>query len=176
MILCAGQTELFDFATPIGVGLIETAYNLPIILAEKKPKTLLFVGSCGSYGKLGILDNFYSSSAAQIECSSVFARSYTPLESKIQNNVSHETIVNSSNYITSDEEASKKFLELGLGAENMEFYSVLWVAKKLGIKAKGFFVVTNNCFCDAKTEYIKNLSTAKDIIYDRYIKELKEYE
>ena len=95
---------------------------------------------------------------------------------KIQNNVSHQTIVNSSNYITSDEEASKKFLELGLGAENMEFYSVLWVAKKLGIKAKGFFVVTNNCFCDAKTEYIKNLSTAKDIIYDRYIKELKEYE
>jgi len=45
-----------------------------------------------------------------------------------------------------------------------------------GGKAKGFFVTTNYCFENAKEEYAKNIKTATEIIYDRYEKELREYE
>ncbi len=175
MIVCAGRTEFFKFATPIGVGLIESAYNLSKILRENRPKRLLFVGSCGSYGRLKILESFYSASACQIEGSFLNNKGYTPIENKIIN-VSHETIVNSSNYITTDKEISGKFLKLGIDAENMEFYSILWVAKAMGVQAKGFFVVTNYCFENAREEYAANLKAATEIIYDKYEKELKEYE
>ncbi len=176
MIVCAGRTELFEFARPIGIGLIESAYNLSRILREEKPSSILFVGSCGSYGELGLLSSFFSSSAMQIEQSVVLNTAYTPIENKIIKNVSHETIINSSNYITTDKNVSSKFLELGLSSENMEFYSVLWAAREAGVDAKGFFVVTNYCFENAKQEYAKNIKTATEIIYDRYNKELKEYE
>lgn len=176
MIVCAGRIETFLFARPIGVGLIESAYNLSAILKDEKPSNILFVGSCGSYGKLAIFDAFYSRSASQIEQSFVFDSAYTPLENRILNNVSHETIINSSNYITTNKNASDKFLALGLDAENMEFFSVLWAAREAGIEAKGFFVTTNYCFENAKEEYAKNIKTATKIIYDRYEKELKKYE
>ena len=176
MILCAGRTEQFSFATPIGVGLIESAYNLSKIISEQKPKQILFVGSCGSYGRLNMLDTFFSASATQIEQSYIYENSYTPIENKIINDVSHETIVNSSNYITTDKDASKRYLEMGLGAENMEFYSVLWAAQTAGIEARGFFVVTNYCHQNGQTEYKNNLVKATDVIYDRYEKELKKYE
>ncbi len=176
MIVCAGRTESFSFARAMGVGLIESAYNLSRIFEREKPSTILFVGSCGSYGKLGVFDSFYSSSAFQMERSCCLGEAYTPLENKIISNVSHETIVNSSNYITSSKSASEKFLELGAGAENMEFFSVLWAAREAGISAKGFFVTTNYCFENAKVEYAKNIKTATEIIYDRYEKELREYE
>jgi hypothetical protein len=176
MIVCAGRTEAFEFAKPIGVGLIESAYNLSQILREEKPSSVLFVGSCGSYGELEILSSFFGSSATQVEQSAVLDMAYTPIENKIIKNVSHETIVNSSNYITTDKNVSAKFLDIGLSAENMEFYSVLWAAREVGIDAKGFFVVTNHCFEDARQEYVKNIKMATEIIYDRYKKELKEYE
>ena len=176
MIVCAGKTEHFSFATPIGVGLIESAYNLSHIIFDRKPNRILFVGSCGSYGELNILDTFFSSSATQIEQSFLYKNSYTPIKNKIINDVSHETIVNSSNYITTDKDASTRYLEMGLGAENMEFYSVLWAAQTAGIEARGFFVVTNYCHQNGQTEYKNNLVKATDIIYDRYEKELKKYE
>jgi len=176
MIVCAGRTELFSFAKPIGVGLVESAYNLSMIVKEEKPSTILFVGSCGSYGKLGIFDSFYSKSASQIERSFIYGEAYTPIENKILNNVSHETIINSSNYITTSKSTSEKFLSIGLDAENMEFFSILWAAREACIDAKGFFVTTNYCFENAKDEYAKNIKTATEIIYDRYEKELKEYE
>ncbi len=176
MIVCAGRTEVFSFAKAIGVGLIESAYNLSRILAEERPKKLLFVGSCGSYGRLGVLESFYSESGSQIEQSFVQGAAYTPIENKIYKNVSHETIINSSSYITTNKNVSDKFLELGLDAENMEFFSVLWAAREAGVEAKGFFVTTNYCRSDAREEYAKNIKAATEIIYDRYEKELKEYE
>jgi len=176
MIVCAGRTETFLFARAIGVGLIESAYNLSKIFIEKKPSSILFVGSCGSYGGLNVFDSFYSESASQIEQSFILDSAYTPLGSKILNNVSHETIVNSSNYITNNKNISDKFLSLGFEAENMEFFSVLWAAQEAEIEAKGFFVTTNYCYENAKEEYAKNIKTATEIIYDRYEKELKKYE
>ena len=55
MIICAGRNEIFAFAHPIGVGLIESAINLTRMCLFDKPDYLLFVGSAGSYGNYKFL-------------------------------------------------------------------------------------------------------------------------
>lgn len=56
MILCAGNNESFSFATPIGVGLIESTINLSRLCLFDKPEFILFIGSAGSYGEQNIFD------------------------------------------------------------------------------------------------------------------------
>ncbi|HHO65290.1 MAG TPA: purine-nucleoside phosphorylase, partial [Epsilonproteobacteria bacterium] len=51
MIICAGKSEQFDFAMPVGVGMLEVAINLTRLCEAKKPDYILFVGTAGSYGK-----------------------------------------------------------------------------------------------------------------------------
>ena len=168
MILCAGDIESFSFAKSIGIGLIDTSINLTKICIEEKPKDFLFIGSAGSYGKYNILDIVESSSTSQIEQSFILNSSYTIIENKI---VSHETdpIINSSNYITTDNNISKLYLEKDIMLENMEFFSVAKVAKRFDIPYKGIFVVTNFCDKDAHKMFIKNHDRAKEILTN-YIK------
>ncbi|NPA87183.1 MAG: purine-nucleoside phosphorylase, partial [Epsilonproteobacteria bacterium] len=92
--------------------------------------------------------------------------------------VSRETIVNSSNYITTDELISKAYLKLNIQAENMEFFSVLKVAKEYNIPALGIFVVTNYCHKEAHKEYVSNIKKAKEklieyLLEKQIIKEVK---
>ena len=80
MIVCAGRNETFDFAQEIGVGLIESAIKLTKICLSEKPKSLLFIGSAGSYGKYEIFDIIESRQASNIELSYLISSSYTPLD------------------------------------------------------------------------------------------------
>jgi nucleoside phosphorylase len=170
--ISAGKTEVFDFATPIGVGLIESAINLTKLCEFDRPDLLIFVGSAGSYGKLKIFDIFESKSASNIEHCMLKNECYTPLDNVISlEDVSHETIiVNSSNYITTNPLFSKAYEKLNIHAENMEFFSVLRVAKEYEIPALGIFVVTNYCHQNAHQEYLENIKTAKEKLIN-YIKE-----
>ena len=168
MIVSAGTTELFPFAEPIGMGLVESAYTLSRLLYEKRPSSLTFVGSCGSYGRLTVFETIYTSSATQIEASFLQNSSYTPIEQSYI--VSHETIVNSSNYITTDAKNASSFLKYGLDVENMEFFSVVSIAKKLRIPVKGFFVVTNYCDATAHEQYCQHMKQSNEIINEAYIK------
>ena len=56
MIISAGNEEVFNFATPIGVGLIDSAINLTRLCLFDKPDFLIFIGSAGSYGNKKIFD------------------------------------------------------------------------------------------------------------------------
>lgn len=163
MIVSAGKNESFPFATPIGVGLIESAMNLTKICLSDKPDEIIFVGSAGSYGKNEIFDIIESSSAANMELSFLENNSYTPidniLESKDQIS-KNDTIVNSSNYITTNENLGKEYLEYGIGIENMEFYSVVKIAQKFQIKVKGIFVVTNKTNRNAHQDFMSNHNKA----------------
>lgn len=170
MIVCAGANENFEFATPIGIGLIDSAINLTKICTQKLPVEIVFIGTCGIYQNGNIFDIFYSKNAANLEISAIQNISYTPFEQKIINDVSCETLVNSSNYITADKNISKKFAELGFIIENMEFYSVLAVAKKYKIPARGIFVATNFCDENAHSDFIKNHKKAKEILNELSIK------
>jgi len=172
MIVSAGRMESFPFATPIGVGLIESAMNLTKICIFDKPDEIIFVGSAGSYGKNEIFDIVESSSAANMELSFLENNSYTPIESILKckdQKLLNDTIVNSSNYITTHDTLAVKYLEYGIGIENMEFYSVVKIAQEFDIDVKGIFVVTNKTDENAHQDFISNHHKAMD----RLIKHLE---
>ena len=164
MIICAGNNETFEFATPMGVGLIETAMNLTRLCLFDKPEFLLFVGTAGSYGNHKILDIVESKTAANIELAFLEKKAYTPLDNVVsaQTEDKKEIIVNSSNYISTDAELVRKFLPLGVGIENMEFFSVLRIAQEFDIPAGGVFCVTNYCNENAHEDFLKNHDEAKE--------------
>ena len=174
MIVCAGNNETFKFATPVGVGLIDSAINLTRLCLFDKPDFLLFVGSAGSYGKHHIFDILESKTATNIELGYFQKLSYTPIDNIVDEDVSRGTsdkiIVNCSNYITTNIENANTFLNAGISLENMEFYSVLKVAKEFNIPAAGVFIVTNYCNANAHDDFIKNHKKSKELLI-KFIKE-----
>jgi nucleoside phosphorylase len=176
MIICAGNSETFDFATPMGVGLIETAMNLTRLCLFDKPEFLLFVGTAGSYGDAKIFDIIESKTAANIELAFLNNDAYTPLENVITTNITEkkDVIVNSSNYISTNEMLTRKFLNFGIGIENMEYFSVLSVAKEFEIPAGGVFCVTNYTNKNAHEDFLKNHDKAKQLLQEHVIRRIKE--
>ena len=164
MIICAGNNETFEFATPMGVGLVETAMNLTRLCLFDKPEFLLFVGTAGSYGRHDIFDIVESKTAANIELAFLQKKAYTPLDNVVstQTEGKKDIIVNSSNYISTDAELVRKFLNFGVEIENMEFFSVLRIAQEFDIPAGGVFCVTNYCNANAHEDFLKNHDEAKE--------------
>ena len=165
MIVSAGKNESFPFAIPIGVGLIESAMNLTRLCLFDKPEYILFIGSAGSYGKYNILDIVESSSASNIELSFFNDDSYTPIDNVLRCDdvkFKSDTIINSSNYITTNEKFGSEFEQNNIGIENMEFYSVVKIAQEFEIDVKGIFVVTNYTNKYAHKDFISNHKVAMD--------------
>lgn len=86
--------------------------------------------------------------------------------------VSRETIINSSNYITTDKEIGNMYLSKNIHLENMEYYAVLKVAKTFAIPVAGAFVVTNYCNANAHKDFMANHKEAMARL-TTYIKETK---
>ncbi len=167
MIVCAGRSETFNFAEPIGVGLVESAINLTRHCLFNKPDFILFVGSAGSYGEHKIFDIIESKRAANLELSFLSNDSYTPLDNVLESEnkmTRNDTIVNSSNYISTNSELTKQYNEYGMGIENMEFFSVLQVAREFEIPVAGIFVVTNYTNENAHDDFLKNHKDAISIL------------
>ena len=166
MIICAGNNETFDFAQPMGVGLIETAMNLTRLCLFDKPEFLLFVGSAGSYGSHKIFDIIESKTASNIELGFLSNDAYTPLDNVVSTNTTNtkDIIVNSSNYISTNETLTKKFLKLGISCENMEFFSILKIAEEFNIPAGGVFCITNYTNKNAHEDFLKNHEKAKELL------------
>lgn len=165
MIICAGRNETFPFAQAMGVGLIESAINLTRLCLFNKPEYLLFIGSAGSYGNHQIFDIVESKRASNIELGFLTSSAYTPLDNVLESDnkfARNDTIVNSSNYISTNEKLTKEFLDYGVGIENMEFFSVLSVAKEFEIPVAGIFVVTNYTNENAHDDFIKNHKEAME--------------
>jgi purine-nucleoside phosphorylase len=157
VIVCAGNIETFPFATPVGIGLVQSAINTTRLCLMTPPKELVFVGTAGSYGNHEIFDIVTSSKGCNVENGFFENKSYTPLDNVIAANENpDEPLINSSNYITSDTASAKAFLRRSIALENMEFYSILSVAKEFNLPVKGIFIVTNYCFEDAHKEFVAN--------------------
>ncbi len=176
MIICAGNSETFNFAEPMGVGLIETAMNLTRLCLFDKPEFLLFVGSAGSYGDAKIFEIIESKTAANIELAFLSNDAYTPLDNVVSTNTegSEDIVVNSSNYISTNQELSAKFLPFGVGIENMEFYAVLKIAQEFNIPAGGVFCITNYTNANAHADFIKNHAKAKELLTIHIKNRIKE--
>jgi len=176
MIICAGNSENFSFATPMGVGLIESAINITRLCLFDKPEFLLFVGTAGSYGKHEIFDIVESKTAANIELAFLSNDAYTPLDNVVSTNTTNkrDVIVNSSNYISTNAALTEKFLNFGIGIENMEFFSVLRVAQEFDIPAGGVFCITNYTNEAAHEDFLKNHNRAKELLEEHVKKRIKE--
>ncbi len=176
MIICAGNNETFDFAQPMGVGLIETAMNLTRLCLFDKPEFILFVGSAGSYGDAKLFDIVESKTAANIELAFLSNDAYTPLDNVVTTNETNikDIVVNSSNYISTNETLTKNFLKFGVGIENMEFFAVLQVAKEFDIPAGGVFCITNFTNKNAHEDFMKNHDKAKELLTQHVKKRIKE--
>ena len=176
MIISAGRNEIFDFALPMGVGLVDMSINLTKFLCENRqslPSEIIFVGSAGLYKGGEILKIYESRSAVNYEISALYELSYSPISYEIaarnSTNVSYETITNSSNFITTDKKSALKFFERGYFLENMEFFAVLKVAQKFQISAYGIFCATNFCDSNAHADFLKNHAAAKENL-TKYLK------
>jgi nucleoside phosphorylase len=88
------------------------------------------------------------------------------LDNVVSTNTSNvkDIIVNSSNYISTNKELTKKFLSLGVGIENMEFFAVLSIAKEFDIPAGGVFCITNYTDKDAHKDFMSNHKKAKELL------------
>ena len=176
MIICAGNNEIFDFAQPTGIGMVETAMNLTRLCLFDKPEFLLFVGSAGSYGNHKIFDIVESKTASNIELSFLSNDAYTPLDNVVSTNTTDvkDIVVNSSNYISTNKQLTGKFLGLGIGIENMEFFAVLKIAQEFNIPAGGVFCITNFTDENAHDDFIKNHEQAKEMLSLHVKKRIKE--
>jgi nucleoside phosphorylase len=174
MIICAGESEQFDFAIPVGIGMTDVAINLTRLCLSQKPKFLLFVGTAGSYGEKKIFDIIESKSASNIENSFFTGGSYTPIDNMVSTaeDVSRETIVNSSNYITTDKKIGRAYIAKNIHLENMEYFAVLKVARSFDIPAAGIFIVTNYCDENAHKDFMDNHKEAM-LRLTKYMKESK---
>jgi len=174
MFICAGESEQFNFALPVGIGMTDVAINLTKLCMSEKPKFLYFVGTAGSYGEKKVFDIIESKTAANIENSFFNAGAYTPIDNMVSSaeDVSRETIVNSSNYITTEAEVAKAYLNKNIHLENMEYYAVIKVAKAFRIPVAGAFIVTNYCNENAHKDFMDNQKEAM-IRLTKYIKESK---
>jgi len=165
MIICAGNNETFKFAKAMGVGLVESAINMTRQCLFDKPEYILFIGSAGSYGNHKIFDIIESNTAANLELSFLENNSYTPLDNVLKSEnklVQNQTIVNSSNYITTNSDLAKRFNDYNMGIENMEFFSLVQVAKEFNISIGGIFVVTNYTNENAHQDFMDNHLEAKE--------------
>ena len=174
MFICAGESEQFNFALPVGIGMTDVAINLTKLCMSEKPKFLYFVGTAGSYGEKKVFDIIESKTAAIIENSFFNAGAYSRIDNMVSSaeDVSRETIVNSSNYITTEEEVSKAYLKKNIHLENMEYYAVIKVAKAFRIPVAGAFIVTNYCNKNAHKDFMDNHKEAM-LRLTNYIKESK---
>ena len=83
MFICAGESEQFEFAIPVGIGMTDVAINLTKLCLSEKPKFLFFVGTAGSYGEKKVFDIVESKTASNIENSFFNAGAYTPIDNVI---------------------------------------------------------------------------------------------
>ena len=217
MIISAGRSEIFPFALPMGVGLVDMSINLTALLQKRAmvdgcgryeqnstakqqlderlnlidspvlksakssqnpdkilsalPSEIIFVGSAGLYKDGEVFEIYESSVAVNIEISSLENKSYSPIESGIASIVPRGTCkVNSSNFITTDQNLAHNLFARGYFLENMEFFAVLKVAQKFQIPAYGIFVATNFCDKNAHADFIKNHEQAKKAL-EKYLKQ-----
>jgi nucleoside phosphorylase len=173
MFVCAGESEQFDFAKPVGIGLVDVTIALTRLCLEESPSSIHFVGSAGSYGRYQIFDIVASSKASNIENSFFNAQAYSPIENIVScETIDNEIIINSSNYITTEDSLGEAYQAKNIFLENMEFYAVMKVAKAFGIPAMGTFIVTNYCNRSAHKDFLKNHQEAIRKL-SRHIKEKK---
>jgi hypothetical protein len=161
LLITAGNGEVIEGAVPVGVGLVDSSIGLAKLLSSPEGRgvtEIFFLGTIGSYGRLKPLQLVKSRRGVQIEPSHLFHNSYTPIDLKIEGG--EGVWINSSNYITTSPMVARRFLQMGIEGESMEFYALLRTAQLFDLPLTGIFVVTNYTSPTAHLQYRRNLPIA----------------
>ncbi len=175
----------------VGVGFHESMYNLQNYLTKNDNiRSILFIGSAGAYphsglnvGEFVFSYKFLYKDLADIKKIAKVPSIVTKhLLSKtdpyvIQMSKSlgfKETVSNSMNYVTlidlSPEELVDNLIEAG--AENMEAFSIAYIANKLSIPFTAFYAITNIVGINGSKEWASNWRKASNLLQKKIIQNM----
>lgn len=91
VFVCAGNGEEFSFATPIGVGLVDSTITLSNLLAKGDIGRVIFVGSCGLYDEnKELLKLYQASTVSNTEFGSLVGSFYSPIKLSLSTGAIHK--------------------------------------------------------------------------------------
>jgi nucleoside phosphorylase len=193
-----GETDLLNKIQGInvydvGIGLHDSLFNLQRYFYKNPDrfKSIVFVGSAGSYDsdRLNIGDIVYSYKFLCKDLSEIKGLAKTPdvftkhvlsipdVESlkMVQKLGFVETISNSMNYVTTTNLSNEERLEhlFDVGAENMEAFSLAYVANRLSIGFLAIYYITNLVGKDGSIDWNKNWREGSNVLQSKIINYLK---
>lgn len=158
-----------------GVGFMDTLYNLQRYLFKAKDiKSIVFLGSAGTYrhSKRKIGDLVYSNKFIYKEISEIKGMVKVPdvigkhlltgLDSRlnpiIKNQKFTEVITNSTNYVTLIDLTTEELVDslYDVDVENMEAFSIAYLATRLSLPFTAFFYITNYVGANGSIDWNQN--------------------
>lgn len=173
----------------VGVGLHESMYNTQRYLQKNDHiKSILFVGSAGAYPHSGLEmgDFVYSYKFMNKDLVDIKKLGKVPevvtkhilskTDQRILNMVKalelKEIVSNSMNYVTLIDLSSEEIVDsiFEAGAENMEAFSIAYVANKLGISFTAIYAITNIVGENGSKDWASNWRNASNELQKKVIK------
>jgi nucleoside phosphorylase len=172
-----------------GVGFLDTLYNLHRYLNKNKEvKSIVFLGSAGAYrhskrkiGDLCFSNKFVYKDIAEVKNmvkvpdvinKHIMTEIDPRFDGLFKRNKFVEAVTNSTNYITlidlEMEELVDSLYEVDL--ENMEAFSIAYVANRLGLNFVGLFYITNYVGANGSLDWNNNWRLGSNILQDCIIK------
>lgn len=173
----------------VGVGLHESMYNIhKYVLKNDHIKSILFVGSAGAYPHSGLEMGDFVYSYKFINKDLVDIKKYGKVpdvvtkhllcktDQKVLNMAKalqlKEIVSNSMNYITLVDLSSEEIVDsiFEAGVENMEAFSLAYVANKLGLACTAIYAITNIVGANGSNDWASNWRNASNELQKRIIK------
>ncbi len=192
-----GETDLLSRVAGLnvynaGVGMHDPIFNLQrYLLKNEKIKSIVFLGSAGAYSHSGVQmgdivasHKFLYRDIAEIKKMAkvpdvVTRHVLTDLDEKAQKIAtklnSKWVITNSMNYVTLVDLAPEELVDslYDVGVENMEAFSIAYVANRLSVKFTAFYFITNIVGANGSFDWARNWRDGSNILQKKIIKFLQ---
>jgi nucleoside phosphorylase len=175
----------------VGVGLHESMYTLQNYLHKKDfIKSILFIGSAGAYPHSGIQVGDYVFSykfmnkdladikkiakVPDIVVKHLLAKTDPRIVQMSKNLGFKEIVSNSMNYVSLIDLSSEEVVDhlFDAGAENMEAFSIAYIASKLSIPFTAYYAITNLVGKNGSADWALNWRKASNSLQKMIIKYL----
>ncbi len=189
-----GETDLLARVSGLkvyntGVGIHDSSFALHRYLGNTdKIKSIIFLGSAGAYkhsgytiGDMVCSNKFLYRDLAEIRQMAkipevVTKHVLTKIDKKTQAMIDElgfpSTITNSMNYVTLIDLTSEELVEylFDVGVENMEAFSLAYVANRFNLAFTAFFYITNMVGANGSLDWSRNWREGSNILQKRIIK------
>jgi nucleoside phosphorylase len=174
-----------------GVGIHDSLFNLQRYLARtEKIKSIIFLGSAGAYphspfhiGDIVWSHKFLYRDIAEIRnmakipdvvTKHVLTKQDKKTEGLIESLNISQTITNSMNYVTLIDFTQEELIAslYDVGVENMEAFSLAYVANRFNLSFTALFFVTNIVGANGSLDWTRNWRDGSNILQKRVIKHI----